>query len=82
MKNEELDLKLQDVTAELYPFDTFSGVIENEIRNASDSQISVDFANTLLSCLSMQSAKIKEIITAMEELTDAIQNKSSRINES
>lgn len=73
MKNEELDLKLQDVTAELYPLDTFSGVIENEIRNASDSQISVDFANTLLSCLSMQSAKIKEMITTMEELTDAVQ---------
>ena len=73
MKNEEVDLKLQDVTSELYPLDTFSGVIENEIRNASDSQISVDFANTLLSCLSMQSAKIKEIITAMEELTDAVQ---------
>ena len=73
MKNEEVDLKLQDVTSELYPLDTFSGVIENEIRNASDSQISVDFANVLLSCLSMQSAKIKEIITAMEELTDTVQ---------
>lgn len=72
MKNEELDLKLQDATAELYMLDTFSGVIENEIRNASDSQISVDFANTILSCLSMQTAKIKEIIATMEGLTDAV----------
>lgn len=56
---------------ELY---TFSGVIENEIRNASDSQISVDFANTLLSCLSMQSAKVGELIAVAEKLESEVKN--------
>lgn len=77
MNNNLLDMKLQDLTAELYPLDTFSGVIENEIRNASESEIKVDFANTLLSCLSMQSAKIKEIIAAFEAFSDAVKENSN-----
>ena len=60
--------EILELNAGLRELDTFTDVIENEIRNASDRERTVDFANTILSCLSMQSAKVKQFIEIAEKL--------------
>lgn len=72
MNNDMLDFELQDITADLYSLKTFTGIIENEIHNASDKERTVDFANDILSCLTMQTAKIKGLIATMEELANKV----------
>lgn len=69
-----MENKISELNEELRMLDTFSGVIENQIRNASESEINVDFANTLISCLYMQSAKIGQIIDIAEKLESEVKN--------
>lgn len=78
MKNDLLVWKAEDIAAELRMLDTFNGVMEDEIRNASTADTSLDDA--ILSCLSMQSAKIKEIIAAVNKLIDDARAKSEHID--
>lgn len=80
MKNDLLAWKAEEISAELYMLDTFNGVMENHIRNALMADATTEFANTILSCLSMQSAKIKEIIAYVEKLADEVRAKSENID--
>lgn len=77
MKTDLLDLELQGIAAELDSLNTFTGVIEDRIRDATDRERTVDFANIILSCLSMQTAKIKEIIATTDKLDDAVRKTQS-----
>lgn len=77
MNNNLLDWKLQDIAADLHQLDTFSGVIEGTIRNADSSERTTGFASVILSCLAMQTAKIKELITTMEELVQEIKKSNN-----
>lgn len=72
-----IETELSELNTGLRELYTFSDVIGNEIRNAGDSQISVDFANALLSYLSMQSAKVDKLIEIAEKLEQGKDNEQA-----
>lgn len=67
-----MEIKISELNEELRMLEIFTGVIENEIRDAGEREISVDFANTLLSMISMQSAKVKQLIEIAEKLEEKV----------
>lgn len=72
MNNNLLDWKLQDIVTELSHLESFTYVMESEIRNASQDEINLSLTNKLIACLVMQETKIKELITTMEELVHEV----------
>ncbi len=80
MKNDLLVWKAEDIAAELHMLDTFNGVIEIHIRNAPMADATAAFEDDILSCLSMQSAKIKELIAYVDKIADEARAKSENID--
>lgn len=80
MKNDLLVWKAEDIAAELRMLDTFNDVMELHIRNAPMADVTVAFADAILSCLCMQSAKIKELIAYVDKLADNARAKSENID--
>lgn len=76
MKNDLLVWKAEDIAAELHMLDTFNGVIEIHIRNAPMADATAAFEDDI----SMQSAKIKELIAYVDKIADEARAKSENID--
>lgn len=76
MNNDLLDMKLQDFVADLSHFESFTYAIESIVRYADD-QMETGIANQLMACLVMQETKIKEFITALDELENKVRKSNN-----
>lgn len=77
MNNNLLDWKLNDIETEFAHLESFTYVMESEIRNASDEEISLSMSNKLIACLNMQETKIKELLTTMDELISEVKKSNN-----